>query len=212
MTTLAGLMGDSLTGTGLTGVGHGYEVALCAAMGWTKHYVDGIGGSGFCHLHDTGNAFIDRLPALLASGSDVLVIEGGTNDHASDPTTTFRDALAEFYAALRVGFAGPLYVTASYRIDQAWFDEAYNAAIAAGAVFIDWGDWAEQPRTTVPPGRRWLTGTGSCVAPAGDGNRDVYMGIASTGNTTHYGAAGCAYIGTRMAFAISPPSTGLIGV
>jgi hypothetical protein len=205
----ASFLGDSLTGAALTGVGYGYEVALCSCLGWTKHYVDGYGGSGFCNLHDTGHAFIDRLPALLASSPDIVVVEGGTNDSAYDPTTTFRMALAAFYAALRAGFAGPLYVTASYRIDQAWFNECYNAAIAAGAVFIDWGDWSSQPRTTVPAGRRWLTGTGDVITPKGDGNRDVYMGIGSTANHTHYGAAGCAYIGHRMGCEIKPPVTGL---
>jgi hypothetical protein len=51
----------------------------------------------------------------------------------------------------------------------------------------------------------WLTGTGNVGSPAGDGNRDVYLGADGVTPTR----AGAAYLGKRAQFAIRPPSTGL---
>ena len=185
----AAVMGDSLCNLN----GHGFEVQLAARMGWTITHLDGVGGSGFCN----GYTFLSRLPALLASHPDVVVIEGGTNDHAYDPVTVFMPAVRAFFAALRAGFDGPIYVTGSYRIDQPWFDQLVRASEEVGAMFTDWGDWANQPRTTIPPGRRWFTGTGDVNHLQGNGNRDWLMGYP--GNDTHYGPFGADEAGDRWA-------------
>ena len=45
----------------------------------------------------------------------------------------------------------------------------------------------------------WLTGTGSVGAPAGDGNRDFYIGSESHVDPLHLGALGRTYWGTKIA-------------
>lgn len=199
--TTAYLIGDSYSV-----VGGGFGASLAARMGWTLT-VDGVGGSGY-GVAGSGTAFPDRLPALIAANPDVAIIEGGGNDWSANatPLATFITLLASFYASLRSSLpTATLYVTGAHRIGQTYFDALVSATATAGGVYVDWGDVAEVPRTTIPANTRWLTGTGNASAPAGDGNRDVYLGSDSV----HPNAAGCAYLGTRLAFAINPPATGL---
>ena len=59
----------------------------------------------------------------------------------------------------------------------------------------------------VHDGLGWIAGTGRVGATTGDGNADIYV----VADGVHPSVAGAAYLGTRLAFAISPPSTGLVG-
>jgi lysophospholipase L1-like esterase len=163
---------------------------MAARLGWDLT-ADIVGASGY----NAGSTFASRLAPLLASNAENLLIEGGAND----ANETFAADVASFLAAVRAGLPdATLYVVVTHRCSQFKADILH----AAEAACLDWDDVAEIPRTGVT---RWLTGTGDVGTPAGDGNRDVYLGSDGIHPTT----AGYAYLGTRLAFAIRPPATGL---
>jgi lysophospholipase L1-like esterase len=196
--TTAVFLGTSITADGL-------PTACAARLGWTE-VNQGEAATGYLKrtlLDDTYVSFRGRLPGVIAANPDVLVVEGGVND---TPTQGFgaEQFVAEvplFFAAVRAALpAIPVYVLAPWwksRVMDEILAEAVvlKAACATyGCVYIDW--------LTVP----WLTGTGKVDAPAGDGNSDVYMSAGGL----HPSTAGRAYLGTRLAFAIRPPNTGLV--
>ena len=76
---------------------------------------------------------------------------------------------------------------------QQWSAGMSAVAASVGGIFID------------PLALGWMTGSGRSGAPAKDGNSDVYRGS----DGTHPTQAGHDYLGTRLAFAIHPPATGL---
>ena len=196
--TTAYFIGDSF----LYGIPPGYAVAMSARLGWTPT-VDGLGGTGWLAPGSFGAAgpYLARLPACIAANPDVVMVPGGSND-ASFTVPQVQAALATFFAALRVGLPTvTLYVSSAWWTPQLYHDAIVAACAAAGGTFLDTGGTYGNART----GPVWLTGTGNAGAPAGDGNRDVYM----AGTAPHLTAAGYAYLGTRLAFAIRPPNTGL---
>ena len=141
---------------------------------------------------------------VVSASPDAVVVEGGVNDVPQEGVS-LADLTAElplFFSALASALPGiPVYVTAPSRQGRIWTDiEAAAGAIATAASqfghsYIDW----------LSP--FWITGTGNAGSPTGDGNADVYV----SADGIHPTAAGSAYLGTRLAFAISPPATRLPG-
>lgn len=77
-----------------------WSTLLGQAEGWTTR-VDAIGMTGFINGgYCGGQTFASRLPAVLASRPQVLVVEGGLNDYEADPADV-RQAAAELLAAAR---------------------------------------------------------------------------------------------------------------
>lgn len=196
--TRAFFMGDSLTSRSL-------QTAACGHLGWTAatYDPDAQGGSGYLNpAADT--TFINRISRAVAATPDVVVIIGSGNDegYGIEATTA---AYAAFFAAFRAALPNvELYTTGTYRMSAAFVAALSASTRAAGGTFVDFGDVAEIPRSGVT---RWMTGTGNEATPAGDGNRDVYM---QAGNVHPTDPAGTAYLGMKFAFAIRPPSTGLV--
>ena len=199
--TAACFIGDSLLSPELI-------TAMSTRLGWTIAAYSGVGGSGFIKP-GSGTNFLPRLPALLAYNPDVFVVIGGCNDGAPDSEATIRAAEDTFFVALRAGLPNvKLYVAGVWNLTQIRFDNLRAATLAVGGQFIDWGDCADVGYDFQRSGGiRWMTGTGDETHLNGDGNRDVYM--QSLPHPTI--PAGRNYVGTRFAFAIRPPSTGLVG-
>jgi lysophospholipase L1-like esterase len=181
-----------------------YPAVLSARLGWTPT-VDSWDGTGY--LNDTPSpgvaTFRERLPACIAAAPNVVFVEGGQNDMWYT-VAALGVELPLFFAALRTGLpAATIYATAVWPSHgegpvsgKADISALIRAAVTnVRGIFVDC--------LTIP----WLTGTGTVAAPAGDGNQDVYV----SADATHPTSAGAAYIGTRLAFAIRPPATGLAG-
>lgn len=194
--TTAVFLGDSFTGgNGEVDIAHTFPNITAARLGWNATL---IVEKGFTTVWvDTGKVFADELPGIIAAAPDVVVIEGGTNDN----DVGFDAAVRAFFGALRAGLPlAVIYGAAIHLLDTySAFGAvtpvrkaAFTAAVqSVGGILIDF--------------KPWFTGTGKTTAPAGDGNRDVYV----RDDGLHPSIAGAAYLGTRLAFAIRPPATGL---
>jgi lysophospholipase L1-like esterase len=193
-------LGDSITqGQGQGGGTAGAFPAFTGAqLGWTV-VNQGVGSTGY--LRDTlGDTFRARVSTVVAATPDVVIVEGGGGDTFFCTLTQFQAEVPLFFAALRAALpAIPVYVLSpSARANDAGLVASFGAAlqaaaVAAGCVYIDWNPW--------------ITGTGYVGHLIGDGNADVYVAA----DATHPSAAGHPYVGTRLAFAIRPPNTGLVG-
>lgn len=83
------LFGDSLMhGTGATPVRPVMARVVARQLGWDVT-VDAVPGTGYTTGGHHGRPYLERLaaPGLLATPYDVVLLEGGTNDKASDPDT-----------------------------------------------------------------------------------------------------------------------------
>ncbi len=207
---LAAFLSDSinLVPEGLPAQWYG---TICAArLGWTTT-MRGLSGSGFVARGVEGKCFADVVQAdIIAHAPDVVVVEGGLNDYGQDKALDATVSAAEvlfvrLHTALpsaAIYFFG-MYLphTPSAVINgsvntfgsEVAFSQGLRAAAANAGLFV------------IDPGS-WITGTGNVTAPAGNGNADAY--IRGTGDP-HPTQAGAAYVGTRLAFAIRPPATGL---
>lgn len=172
---------------------HAYPLAMGARMGWTP-IVDGVGGSGYIGIIPYPT-FASRLASLIAANPDVVVVEGGVNDFPDLSPATLSAvmvAATTFLSSVRAALPNvKLYVTASESRNDAFVAAMTTLVDSLGGVFVDW--------------KGWLTGTGNITYPAGDGNQDAYIF-----EYPHPSVAGYRYVGTRFAFAIRPPSTGLV--
>lgn len=204
MTTIA-FLGDSVT------EGHTtanpipptipYPGPCATRLGWSGVNL-GRGGTGYVATWGGYSAFRGRISDVVAAVPNVVIVEGGADDvpQSGISLASLMAELPLFFSALVAAVpAAQIYVLTpwpckGYRIPSE-IAAATAAIVAAASVrgipIIDW-----QP---------WSTGTGYEGHPIGDGNADVYY---STDNI-HPGNVGMAYLGTRLAFAIKPPSTGL---
>jgi lysophospholipase L1-like esterase len=81
--------GDSLmNGTGSHPTRPVMARVVARRLGWDIT-VDAFGGTGYTTGANRGKPYLERLsrPGLLATPYDVVLIEGGTNDKATDPAT-----------------------------------------------------------------------------------------------------------------------------
>lgn len=157
---------------------------LLRLMGAGDMILAGIGGTGWVAGTDTGggsNAYNTRLSAVLAMNPDVLIFYGSQNDGATDPSGTLQAAVASTLAS--AASVPKVYVISTMLNGYSAANAAVKAAtVAAGRRFIDMTNF--------------VYGTGSSVAPAQDGNRDVYlMGSANLHMTFqgHKAAAAAVY-------------------
>jgi lysophospholipase L1-like esterase len=199
--TVAAFLGDSIT----AGQSNAFPTYTGARLGWTVVNL-GVGGTGYLNTAFGGSAkFRDRISTVVAAGPDVVVVEGGTNDV---PALGFSLAaltaeLSLFFAALRAALpsalvyalAPPAPFTGVRTLSDLQANaDAIEAAVAGYGTYIDCGP------------SHWFTGSGDAGTPNGTGNCDIY--VAAGG---HPNAAGQGYLGTRLAFSIRPPATGLVG-
>ena len=198
-------LGDSIIqGQGQSGGASGAFIAYAGAiLGWTV-VNQGVGSSGYLVSLFSEPTFRSRLSGVVAANPDVVVIEGGTNDVPAFGVS-LADLTAEvtlFYAALRAALpSAKFYILAPSRQSRVLADilairDMLKIVTAPYGTFIDW----------LSP--YWITGSGSVGHATGDGNADLYV---NGSDLTHPSADGHKYLGQRLAFAISPPSTGLVG-
>ena len=140
------ILGDSFTaGAGAEGISNGFARQTCLAMNWSCNIL-GVGGSGYTNLDDDGTPGStfggDRLQALVAAAPDIVVIQGSTNDSATDPVET---AATELYRAITTALpettivaVGPVDppVHAAARV-LGVRDQLVAATTAEGVAFID---------------------------------------------------------------------------
>lgn len=203
-------MGDSYS------VNNNMEIPLTAAriLGMTPT-VNAEGGTGYNNA-GSGNGksvFLSRLPGLLNTNPDALVVLGGINDG----TTTLQTDCASFIQAARSTISDlPIVIIGSQNPPSAGGSAATKSALlkaaaaAKSAAYVDpvTGNVYDASGAQVVAGTPWSTGTGSVQAPAGTGNADLYIG---TSDTTHpypgtaansYTDSGFVYWGIRAAEAL----------
>lgn len=169
---------------------------LVARLGWTRNTpVDGVGGSGYVTA-GSGSALPARLTPMIAAAPDAVFVIGGGNDGGTDEA--FVAAVNAYWTALRTGLPNAE-LWAAYCWTWTGEGAAARAALLRDAVVSVSGHYVDITS--------WMTGTGKWMSPAGDGNRDIYL--AADG--VHLSDYGKPYIGVRMAHAIRPPATGLVG-
>ena len=194
-----GIDGDSYFASGLKPYFAGMAREVHRLTGWapvqlaqgSTGYTNDGASSGNLSKSAFGSG--GRLTALRAAGVDVLLVGGSVNDGATDPAVV-KAAAKRFYAdaaPLPVIVAGVEPLTLPTDPGTAW--DAANTAILEAAAeapnvvgVIDWR------------GEDWLTGTGSVSAPKGDGNQDLYIGLADGSDTVHPNLAGMRYLAGRL--------------
>jgi lysophospholipase L1-like esterase len=154
-------IGDSWTaGTGASDW-QGYAVQVGEHLGWEYHVL-GVGGSGYLAT-GLGAPFAERIPRALATGPDVIVVQGSTNDSgkslealvsATRSTLTRLRAEADPDTAILVLGASYTPGLASTAVDGINAAVA-GAAAAAGVTFVDiaaqkWAD-ADDPTIWADP-------------------------------------------------------------
>jgi lysophospholipase L1-like esterase len=201
-------LGDSLTaggGSPFVDSAHTYCNTTGALLGWTV-VNKGEGGCGYLHPgNSSGLTYAGRVDAdVIALTPDVVVVQGGTNDMSYDIPTVVA-AAGSLLARIKAGLPNAeLYVLGLfYPMIGCWpgWDEGaiWQFSLAMPAVVKPYGLWID------PVVQQWLTETDAPIA--WPGNSAVYRGT----DGTHPTQAGHNYMGTKLAFAISPPSTGLAG-
>jgi lysophospholipase L1-like esterase len=177
----------------------GFEHVLCAKLGWTLT-LDAIGSTGFVNGGaGGGNAYLTRTPAAVAANPDVLLIQGGMNDRAVLGAT-----VTAATAAVMASVAGLPRVYVVSLAGSDWGTAGPSSMVATVAAIASAVNAAKRPYID---GTAWMTGTGKLGTPMGNGNADVYVDADGTHPTF---PAGSGYLGTRLAYAISAPTTGLI--
>ena len=199
--TAATFLGDSFThGTGAIDAAHAYCFKTASRLGWTAAVT--TGDYGFAYTGASSFAIKD-LAAVLAANPDAVVIEGGFHDVGVDPAVLGAAAaalLASLSSIPQVIVLSPIYGSAGGSYPKSYVAAVSTilkaAAANAGRQFIDLANL-------------WVTGTGTSTAPTGDGNADVYINGSVDALKLHPTQAGHDYLGTRLAFALKAPATGL---
>lgn len=200
--TTAVFLGDSVTnGSGANSGATFYGAAMGARLGWT---VTPKGVSSCGYIHGGANNYASRVAAdVIALAPDVVVVQGSVNDSDSSGAA-IQAAATALYATIRAGLPNALIYVVGLWLWATDSTAAYIAGTAAmaaacataGIKYID------------PYTLGWVTGTGHAgpsPALAGNGNADVYV----YDTVPHPTQAGHDYLGTRLAFAIKPPATGI---
>jgi hypothetical protein len=173
-------------------------------LGWTVTPA-GVAGTGYLADKGTPNftSYGERLAAVLATNPDIIVVSGGINDSAGYDHGLVAAEVAALYARLAAATPRAIVVT-PFNSSQVLTGGPSRVAWLGAVVKAQAAIYGLQCVDVQSPGS-WVWGDGTVVAPLGTGNSDVYV------YDTHPTPAGHAYLGTRFAFAISPPATGLAG-
>jgi hypothetical protein len=174
--------------------------------------LDAVGSTGYTKeapQHGPANTFGERVPAMLLHAPDRVIVFGSVNDQYQinqglSTRASVQEAATAALGALRAQVPDVIAVvcptTEGGPYGPSGMAEtlaAIRAACAAtGARFVD--------------GTGWITGTGHVGGATGDGNADVYV-QSDLAHPALPPAVGYRYIGTRIGWALSPPSTGLQG-
>lgn len=161
--TTIGVIGDSFAGgSGTswsypdqgTGMMETFAPRLLRMMGADRMILCSVGGQGW----STANPFSVRAPVVAGFAPDSIVFFGSVNDHGRP----LEDVKAGVTECLALTSAVPkVYVIPPGVPDtEPQAEVMREAALAAGATFVDWG--------------LFFTGTGNVTNPQGDGNRDFY--------------------------------------
>ena len=185
-----------------------FWATMAARLGWTVT-ANAYGGTGYATdstpYYRYGDA--SRVLSVVAAAPDVVLITGGINDAATGAQAGVQAGCTSLIASLQSGLPLALIIVVApfAPIANGWYalevtrEAVVTAAMTAGVELID------PMGTGWPSAKSWITGTGNVGTPLGDGNADVY----TLSDNAHPTLAGRAYIGTRLAFAIKPPATGL---
>ena len=199
------VVGDSFTaGTGAGSNITTWHMRMAEALGWWNVAASAEGGTGYAKP-TAGNAYcyIDRVAKDIAAfPPDIVIVTGGVNDAVSGYASSVGAAALALYSTLkgiapRVVALTPFQptVTAGWGLAPVRL-AIQNAAASTGIQCID-----------VMGPAPWVTGTGYVAHENGTGSSDAY----TSSDGTHPSQAGHDYLGQRLAWAISPPSTGLRG-
>lgn len=201
MTVAAWLGASTFYGSGATS--RALRQTASALLGWTDVNC-GQGGTGYVNpgVEDGCAKYRDRLPEMFTHNPDVVLVQGTANDILYPVSAVAAEAAQVYAEILAWKPSTRLYVIGMLAVRSGEVTEPWHAA------------WTSTIRTLVPRGAiwidpltdAWLTGTGCVGSPAGDGNADVYLSAGSY----HPSQAGHDYLGTRLAYAVRPPSTGLV--
>ena len=193
-------LGDSITG-GLTlppWTGIYYEVpwptTAGALLGWEVHNL-AVPGSGY--TGGSGGALSLVVPAALALDPDIIVLSAGVNDVTASTGTYANveaavDELLESLAGVdqvyvtspMPGQSGNGYLGIYGNAARRYVGAAIQrAALANGRPYIEMLD------------PEWIYGTGTKLAPIGDGNADQYV----HGDAIHLNQDGEDFVGRLLA-------------
>ena len=188
------VLGDSVTaGTGALASFAGFVQSAAAILGWTDAWASGVGGTGYVNPGPPGQvAFISRVDHdVISYAPSVVLVAGGTNDHAYAPTDV-QAAAAALYQRIADGLpAAVVYVMGPWcskgPAPAQWVAtrDALVSALSGFPSFRFIDNIAEQ----------WITGTGNVAVPKGNGNADLYI----SADGTHPTQAGHDYVGQRLA-------------
>lgn len=147
------------------------------------------GGTGLINRGSYAK-YLDRLNDVTDIAPDIVLIQGTINDGSQAPAQV-KDAAIGYINAVRAALpdaliviVGTLYVATATATFSQHITALGEAAGDRGVPFIN-------PST-------WFTGTGTNVAPTGNGNADYYR----ASDRAHPSPAGHVYIGNRMAGAM----------
>jgi lysophospholipase L1-like esterase len=160
-------LGDSYTeGSDMNHGSPTYPTLLGKRLNF-RSVLEAIGGSGFVN----GNAFLRRVPTVVADGPAVVVVEGGHNDGRAprDQVRGAADAVLRDLAAglpqAKLVVIGPIWPNADVPpAIRGVNDDLRGLAATYGAVFVD------------PIGSGWFTGPSAALIgsdgthPTGDGH------------------------------------------
>lgn len=147
-------LGDSYTAGTAAAEEQGFADVAAAREGWT-YRLFGQGGTGFTNpgqVAEDEATFGDRVPDVVAYAPDLVIVQGGTNDHDAQQT---EDAAAEVLQALHAGLpdatilvVGPVNTPIGATTTDVR-DAISAAATANGAQFIDAWDWVDTTNPTL---------------------------------------------------------------
>lgn len=188
------IAGDSFTGAaGAASQLDGYALVLSRVMKWFDLIPSAIGGTGYLTDNGAGSpSLTTRLDGDIARNADIFVFAMGINDQGRGRTS------AEIIAAAaacwdrviagnprtQVVVLGPWWPRSGTTTQIVELDAGFRAeAKKRGLPFIS------------PLTEKWITGSGTTAAPAGDGNADIYI----SADGTHPSTAGHRYLAMRLA-------------
>lgn len=171
--TLIAFVGDDYThGLGSSGGSTTLpaQVATALQVHEKSFYTD---NGGYAQAGTTGQTYADLVSAVIAAHPDVVVVTGGRNDRADDPSTLTSRAAALF-TALHQGLPSAVLVA----VAPWWGDSAQPAALQGVATAVQQGITAVAGTYLNLPDP--LYGHPSWMADAADPNDQGYHAIAES--------------------------------
>lgn len=143
------VIGDSFTeGTGATGNVSGWVRRFAQATGWTDTWASGLGGTGYLATSGSRVKFRDRIITdCLNFSPDIVVFEGGINDHGGFTAAAIGTEAAALFAQVRNALPNaslvvlsPMWRNGAETLPVTLLDArdaVRTAAAANGATFVD---------------------------------------------------------------------------